>query len=124
MNSQVRVIGAGLNRRVLDGHDDATIPNAPSQQVTYRCHDGHATTVRLSVEAEVPDLWECRTCSQFASHSTAAPEGAYLPEGRKAFVPRSHWDQLIARRTIPELEALLEERLQLLRDRRAGRSAA
>lgn len=124
MSNQVRVIGTSLNRQVNDGYDDTDVPAAPAQPVTYRCHDGHETTVRLAIDAEVPDLWECRTCSQSASHSGAAPEGEFLPEGRKAHVPRSHWDQLIARRTIPELEALLEERLQLLRARRAGRSVA
>ncbi|MGB7425370.1 MAG: RNA polymerase-binding protein RbpA, partial [Ornithinimicrobium sp.] len=31
---------------------------------------------------------------------------------------RTHWDMLLERRSIPELEELLEERLTLLRQRR------
>ena len=33
-------------------------------------------------------------------------------------VPRSHWDMLLERRTRPELEELLQERLDFLRARR------
>jgi len=35
---------------------------------------------------------------------------------------RTHWDMLMERRTIPELEELLEERLALLRSRRGENS--
>ncbi|WP_300590632.1 RNA polymerase-binding protein RbpA, partial [Microbacterium sp.] len=34
--------------------------------------------------------------------------------------PRSHWDMLLERRTIPELEELLEERLAFVRSRRGA----
>jgi len=34
--------------------------------------------------------------------------------------PRTHWDMLLERRTVPELEELLEERLSLLRARRGA----
>ena len=33
--------------------------------------------------------------------------------------PRSHWDMLLERRSVAELEELLNERLELLRERRA-----
>ena len=44
------------------------------------------------------------------------------PEAKKVKPPRTHWDMLLERRTIAELEELLEERLQYLRDRR-GKAA-
>ena len=37
---------------------------------------------------------------------------------------RTHWDMLLERRSIPELEELLEERLTLLRASRAGSNRA
>jgi hypothetical protein len=44
--------------------------------------------------------------------------------GRPAANPKSPWQQLRERRTIAELEALLAERLQLLRGQAATTAAA
>ena len=33
--------------------------------------------------------------------------------------PRSHWDMLMERRTVEDLEAVLAERLEIIRERRA-----
>jgi hypothetical protein len=41
------------------------------------------------------------------------------PEQKKTKPPRTHWDMLLERRSIAELEELLSERLELLRERRA-----
>ena len=38
-----------------------------------------------------------------------------LPEEKAIKPSRTHWDMLLERRSIPELEELLEERLELLR---------
>jgi hypothetical protein len=38
-----------------------------------------------------------------------------LPEEKMGKPQRTHWDMLLERRTIPQLEELLEERLELLR---------
>ena len=38
--------------------------------------------------------------------------------------PRTHWDMLLERRTIPELEELLTERLELLRSGQLRRRSA
>ena len=40
------------------------------------------------------------------------------PERKPTKPVRTHWDMLLERRSIPELEDLLEERLQFLRERR------
>jgi hypothetical protein len=63
----------------------------------------------MSVEAEVPALWECR-CG-----STALREDAELPQAKPTKPARTHWDMLMERRTTAELEELLAERLALLR---------
>ncbi len=89
-------------------------------QHTYTCTScGRDTTLPYAADAEVPESWECRTCGaesllQIGDGKTATVDHS----GDKT--PRSHWDMLLERRTIPELEELLEERLALLRTRRGA----
>ena len=45
---------------------DEGVDVAERQPVTYDCPNGHATTVPFSIEADVPDRWECRTCGAVA----------------------------------------------------------
>ena len=65
--------------------------------------------VPMSVEADIPALWECR-CGTLALR-----ENAETPDAKPGKPPRTHWDMLMERRTTAELEVLLEERLALLR---------
>ena len=44
-----------------------------------------------------------------------APGDGPEPEPSRSSAVRTHWDMLLERRSIPELEELLEERLTLLR---------
>lgn len=78
----------------------------------YVCEDGHRTELPFSVEADVPLRWECR-CNKEA-RLLDGPD----PEPKKVKHVRTHWDMLLERRSIPELEELLEERLTLLRESR------
>jgi rubredoxin len=89
---------------------DEGVDRAPRQNIDYDCPSGHRTTVPMSVEAEVPLVWECRVCGAEALRADAE-----RPEPKKGKPPRTHWDMLLERRSIPELEELLEERLGLLR---------
>ena len=45
------------------------------------------------------------------------------PEAKKIKPPRTHWDMLMERRTIADLEEVLAERLDVLRARRGTKSA-
>ena len=90
---------------------DNVVPS-DRQITTYVCEDGHRTELPFSVEADVPALWECR-CGLEAK-LIDGPE----PERKPTKPVRTHWDMLLERRSIPELEDLLEERLQFLRERR------
>ena len=94
--------------------DDLVEP-AETQTLTYHCPAGHTFVIRLFVEAEViPLVWDCRTCGAAANTDNAAAQEVSAP--RRAVASRkTHWQQLRERRTIAELEALLEERLGLLR---------
>jgi len=40
------------------------------------------------------------------------------PLPKKVKPPRSHWDMLMERRTVEDLEAVLAERLEVVRERR------
>lgn len=75
----------------------------------YECTNGHTTVVPFSVEAEeIPVIWECR-CG-----ATALQFNAEMPEPAATRHVRTHWDMLLERRTIADLEELLAERLELL----------
>jgi hypothetical protein len=50
--------------------------------------------------------------------STARTGTILAPSPKKAKPPRSHWDMLMERRTVEDLEAVLAERLQVIRERR------
>ncbi|MEI2775638.1 MAG: RNA polymerase-binding protein RbpA [Tetrasphaera sp.] len=79
------------------------------QIVVYVCPQEHRIELPFSIEAEIPATWECR-CGEEA----LLLDGA-LPDRKPVKPARTHWDMLLERRSIPELEELLEERLELLR---------
>lgn len=89
--------------------DEHVVPSE-RQITTYLCPAGHTITLPFSVEAEIPGTWECRCGAEAVldGESTA-------PEPKAVKPARTHWDMLLERRSIPELEELLEERLTLLR---------
>ncbi len=85
---------------------------AERQMVVYVCPNRHRLEVPLSAEAEVPGTWECKFCGATAiKANTASATGEVV----RVKAPRTHWDMLLERRSIPELEVILQERLDLLR---------
>ena len=110
-----RVTASVAPRASFSLADDRVEP-AKSQTVTYQCPAGHTFSIRLFAEAEViPLMWDCRTCG--APAHTDAPAATEVPvtASRIGPSPKTPWQQLRQRRSIAELEALLEERLVLLR---------
>ncbi len=90
--------------------DERGVEMAPRTQVDYDCAQGHSFTLTLAEEAEVPAIWECPRCGA----KSLRRDGGQVEE--KAVKPaRTHWDMLRERRSIPELEDILTERLELLR---------
>jgi hypothetical protein len=89
---------------------DSGIDLAPRQEVEYACPSGHRFSVPFSVEAEVPVVWECRVCG-----AQALRVGGTAEEDKPVKPARTHWDMLLERRSIPELEEVLAERLEVLR---------
>jgi hypothetical protein len=97
----------------LSYETDEHVEPADRQAVEYGCAKGHRTTVPFSVEAEeIPLTWTCR-CGLEARVLTASTKLA-KPDDRPERHVRTHWDMLLERRTIAELEELLAERLALL----------
>jgi ribosomal protein L37AE/L43A len=90
---------------------------------TYVCTQcGRDTVMTFAADADAPEAWECRTCGAEAVLRVGDTVVEVDHSGDKT--PRTHWDMLMERRTIPELEELLEERLALVRARRGGEGTA
>ena len=100
--------GSNLGARSMES-DENVVPSE-RQLTVYVCPQGHRTELPFSIEADVPSTWECR-CGLDAKLQGDGPE----PEAKPVKAQRTHWDMLLERRSIPELEELLEERLALLR---------
>lgn len=85
---------------------------APRRNVRYRTESGEIFLVPFADEAEIPATWICKNGQE---GRLVDGEGV---EEKAAKPQRTHWDMLRERRSLEELEVLLEERLEALRKRR------
>jgi hypothetical protein len=95
--------------------DERGVEFAPRQNVAYECSNGHAFQIPMATEADVPTMWECPRCGAEANLVNGGE-----PEAKKEKPQRTHWDMLLERRSITELEDILAERLALLRGGEIG----
>lgn len=103
----------GTRLGALSLERDDNVPIAERVMVTYLCAQGHESIVPMSIEAEeIPYEWDCRCGAIAIRPSESAPE---KPAERYV---RSHWDMLLERRTLKELEEIYNERLALLNEMR------
>lgn len=86
---------------------------APRQAVTYFCSQGHRAVITFSVEATVPESWDCPKCGLPASSDADNPPPAPRNEPYK-----THLAYVKERRSDKEAEVILDEAIQLLRSRR------
>jgi hypothetical protein len=96
----------------------------PAERVLarYRCPQDHDVAIPFSTDAEdIPLTWTCR-CGLEADAVYRLPAMAEPAPVVTKHV-RSHWDMLLERRTIADLEELLAERLQLLHQAPLAKSA-
>lgn len=106
-----------MSERVLRGsrlgavsyESDKHTEFAPRVGVVFDCQHGHATTVPFAAEADIPASWECRVCG-----TTALRRDGEQPESKPVKAVRTHWDMLLERRSLAELEEVLAERLAAL----------
>ncbi|MDK7135401.1 RNA polymerase-binding protein RbpA [Corynebacterium urealyticum] len=85
---------------------------APRRMVKYQTEDGEIFEVPFADDAEIPQDWLCKN-----GQMGTLVEGEGI-ESKPAKPPRTHWDMLLERRSLEELDELLEERIELLRKRR------
>src|SRR3954454_18798620 len=109
-----------MGERVLRGsrlgttsyETDRNTDLAPRQEGLFDCPNGHVQTVPMASDAELPSSWECRVCG-----ATATLRHGAGTEPKKGKPGRTHWDMLLERRSIEELEEVLAERLAELHAR-------
>ena len=95
--------------------DERGIEFAARQQVGYACDQGHRFEITMSVEADIPPVWECPRCG-----AKGLSVDGIQPEAKAEKPARTHWDMLLERRSLKELEDILTERLELLRGGEIG----
>lgn len=95
--------------------DERGIEFAARQDVSYVCPQGHAFAITMAAEADVPANWECPRCG-----AAGLSQHGQTPEAKTEKPARTHWDMLLERRSIKELEEILTERLELLRGGEIG----
>jgi hypothetical protein len=84
---------------------------APRTLTSYDCKLGHETAVPFAAEADIPYNWECKVCG-----APGVRRDAEAPEPKAVKPVRTHWDMLLERRTVDELEEVLAERLAVLHE--------
>jgi ribosomal protein L37AE/L43A len=84
---------------------------------TYVCSVcSRETTLMFAADADAPATWECRTCGGESLLQLDKGTVEVDHSGDKAV--RTHWDMLLERRSVTELEEILAERLAFIRQRR------
>ena len=86
---------------------------APRQSVTYFCSQEHRTMIAFSVEAVVPESWDCPRCGLPASVDQENP-----PPPPKIEPYKTHLAYVKERRSDAEARDILEEALTTLRTKR------
>lgn len=85
---------------------------APRRMVKYQTENGEVYEVPFADDAEIPNEWMCKN-GQLGTLMEGDGQ-----ESKPVKPPRTHWDMLRERRSLEELDVLLEERIELLRKRR------
>jgi hypothetical protein len=99
----------GTRLGTLSYETDENVRLADRQMIFYDCSCGTTIELPFSIEAEIPAVWECRCGAE------ALLRGGNWPEKKATKPQRTHWDMLLERRSVDELEELLEESLGILR---------
>ena len=104
--------GMQIGAKSMESEDGVTF--ADRFTARYLCPNGHEFEVTLAREATPPATWECK-CGAMAEIVGDVPE----EEEEKAVKPqRTHWDMLRERRSLEELDVVLGEQLEALREGR------
>ena len=86
---------------------------APRKLVAFFCANQHRCVVAFAEEADVPETWDCPKCGLPASVDADNP-----PPAPKVEPYKTHLAYVKERRSDDEAKVILNEALQLLRQRR------
>ncbi len=95
--------------------DERGIEFAARQNIAYACPQGHEFEIPMSVEADVPGGLGVPALRRRGDSKSGLEREAKVEKP-----VRTHWDMLLERRSIKELEEILTERLELLRGGEIG----
>ncbi|RSX56030.1 electron transporter [Bifidobacterium dolichotidis] len=98
--------GMSIGAKSLESDDNVEF--AARQEVAYVCEKGHRTILPFAEGVDLPAEWECR-CGSVAHRENADDKDA----NEIAKPTRSHWDMLLERRSMEELDAVLKKRLKM-----------
>jgi len=94
---------------------------SPRTKYQFLCPNGHSSEIVFAQDAEMPETWQCKSCSEFG---TLLKDGVPITLSiTEIKTPKSHWDMLLERRSKVELEVILKERLAYIRARRKSGKA-
>lgn len=108
--------GARIGATSLQGEQNVEL--APRKTVRYLTESGQVFSVKFDADAEPPAEWSDQRSGSVGFLDDDAGRAAREEFDLKGKPGRSPWDMLLERRSVEELEELLEERLTLLRRRR------
>ena len=86
---------------------------APRQLVTYFCTNDHVTELQFSLEADVPESWDCPRCGMPAS-----VDEQNRPTAPKTEPYKTHLAYVKERRSETEAAEILTEAIETLRSKR------
>ena len=117
MNRQVDMAGGNPIRgsRVGAGRmgESDRGESAPRRRLDFYCANGHTTRLAFAMDAEIPETWDCPSCGLPAGQDQTLP-----PPAPKVEPYKSHLAYVKERRSEEDGEALLNEALARIADRR------
>lgn len=87
--------------------------SAPRRRIAFFCANGHETRPTFAADAAEPDSWECPRCGLPAGRDRQHP-----PEPPRTEPYKTHLAYVRERRSDSDGNAILDEALSRLRDRR------
>lgn len=101
--------GVGLGSKTFE--DEQGIEFAERQILGFDCPKGHHFEIAFAMEANLPTEWDCKKCGQVAVRSDGA-----TGEPKETKPQRRHWDMVLERRSMSELEDNFKQRLTMKRE--------
>lgn len=118
--AQQTMRGMRLGTQSLES--EAGVVLAERNNFTYRCPNDHETAMVFAAEAEIPQAWQCKVCG--AQALLVEGDGVVVQDDSDEKTARTHWEMLLERRSVEELEEILQERLEDIRARREAAKAS